>query len=808
VETAFRHTMMLPVEWWQGLAFDESCFLGPLRRRLRHLRVPAARADPLLADACADRSGGALATLDAAVRMAESIVQARAVPRGRPAAELVDRLLSDPDHVPPACFFVRRHPVEPDQVLACGAVILAIEPPPAASPDRGEPGRADASDRFAALRGPELEPLRELVRVVARDGWRAPLAGAAVALLGALGAVLQNLLFRGLIDVWDHLVPRAQELGAIALALGVLLYLYADQIILYRIAHRIGRHAEVRLRAALLDKLARLGDLYFRSRLLSDLADRAHRTHEVRLIPVVALELVHVSARLAAIVALMAALDPATLPLAVCAAVLVFAIPVSLGRALEDAKLRAARHSATLSRFLLDALLGVVPLRAHGGAPALRREHEEQLGEWAQASLAHQRLAVACEGLQLVAGFGLAAWLVLAHFGRHRDGGALLVIVFWSFQIPVLGQQIAFLARSYPALRASLVRTLEPLCALEQGVQAAADRDGLVAADAAAGPASPPAPGPEPGGDGAPAADDLTDIVPLDLVRSRRHARRDRRAAHGRAAPDRAAASGPGVRVVFDRVTVRMSGITLLRSVDLEVGSGEHVALLGASGAGKSSLLAVLLGLYPPSSGRVLADGEPLVDEPLDRLRARTAWVDPQVRLWNESLLANLLYGNALAPDRAAWAVRASDLLACMERLERGLQTSLGEGGVRLSGGEGQRVRYGRTLGREQVGLVLLDEPFRGLDRLHRRRMTERARAAWSGATLFCVTHDATDTEGFDRAVVIGEGAVLEDGPPAALLRRDSVYREMFLADRRTGEELWSSDEWRRVIVGGGRVEG
>src|SRR5439155_19621964 len=127
-----------------------------------------------------------------------------------------------------------------------------------------------------------------------------------------------------------------------------------------------------------------------------------------------------------------------------------------------------------------------------------------------------------------------------------------------------------------------------------------------------------------------------------------------------------------------------------------------------------------------------------------------------------------------------AQAIEAADLHGVLERLPDGLQTPLGEGGALVSGGEGQRVRFGRALLRPGVRLAILDEPFRGLDREKRRTLLARARDAWRGATLLCITHDVGETLGFERVVVVEGGRVVEDAAPAELAARaGSRYRAL-----------------------------
>ena len=141
---------------------------------------------------------------------------------------------------------------------------------------------------------------------------------------------------------------------------------------------------------------------------------------------------------------------------------------------------------------------------------------------------------------------------------------------------------------------------------------------------------------------------------------------------------------------------MRAAGHTILTDLDLSIPAGSHVAIVGPSGAGKSSLVGLLLGWHRAASGQVCVDGVPLDGPRLAQLRQETAWVDPTVQLWNRSLLDNLRYGahGAHAAPLAA-VLEQADLRSVLEKLPDGLQTSLGEGGGLVSGGEGQRVRLG-----------------------------------------------------------------------------------------------------------------
>jgi ATP-binding cassette subfamily B protein len=260
--------------------------------------------------------------------------------------------------------------------------------------------------------------------------------------------------------------------------------------------------------------------------------------------------------------------------------------------------------------------------------------------------------------------------------------------------------------------------------------------------------------------------------------------------------------------VELERVTVRIADHTILDGIDVAIPQGSHVAIVGPSGAGKSSMVGLLLGWHRLAAGRILIDGLPLDGTRLGQLRQETAWVDPTVQLWNRSLFENLLYG---APeDRVSdigMSLDAADLRDLLEHFPDGLQTTLGEGGALVSGGEGQRVRLGRAVLRGGTRLVLLDEAFRGLDRERRRKLLTQARKLWADTTLLCITHDIGETKEFDRVLVMEHGKIVEDGVPDELaVRTNSRYRSMLEAEAAVRHDLWSAGDWRRFRLDEGKL--
>jgi ATP-binding cassette subfamily B protein len=201
-------------------------------------------------------------------------------------------------------------------------------------------------------------------------------------------------------------------------------------------------------------------------------------------------------------------------------------------------------------------------------------------------------------------------------------------------------------------------------------------------------------------------------------------------------------------------------------------------------------------------------DGGRLEGLELNRVRSCTAWVDPAVQLWNRSLIENLEFGqDADLQLPVGKRVVDAELRGLVEQLPEGMQTLIGEGGTLVSGGEGQRVRFGRGLGRPEARLAILDEPFRGLEHERRAVLLRRARERWRHATLICVTHDIAETAGFDRVLVVARGRVIEDGHPAELAARvNSTYRSLLDAEGEVRQRLWAHPGWRTIRLERGTI--
>jgi ATP-binding cassette subfamily B protein len=605
---------------------------------------------------------------------------------------------------------------------------------------------------------------------------------AALAVTAASG-IVEILLLRGMLDIGQRL-GSDQRMAALAVlftfAVGVLfLQLPVQTTIL-----RIGRRLETRMRVAFLSKIPRLNDRYFQSRLISDMTQRARDLSSLGGLPRLGATFIQTVFQLVLTLFAVIILDPKSLFIAFLATVSAVALSIISNPFLVEQDLRLRTHIAALSRFYLDSLLGLVTIRTHGAERTVRREHEGLLVEWARTSFAMVRTNLIVEGVSGLVSTLFSVWLLLNYIAQGGSASGVLLIFFWTLNLPRLGQQLTQLIQQYPLQRNRILRFLEPLGAPEDSYAAAIPAADAVAAEAGVEAGDDPEQAPP--AVGAPAGAEAA-IVP----------------AGGEAV------SPPGpVGLVFDQVTVQAAGHTILRDVNFDLAPGSHLAVVGASGAGKSSLVGLLLGWHRPASGRLLVDGLPLTEAGLRRLRRETAWVDPAIQLWNRTFVDNLRYGaDDNNPAAMSGVIEQADLLEVLERMPSGLQTPLGEGGGLVSGGEGQRVRLGRAMLRPGARLVILDEPFRGLDRTKRRELLARARQVWAGATLICITHDVSQTLDFERVLVIDDGRIVEDAGPGDLVNQpDSRYSGLLQAEQAVHESLWASASWRRLYMAEGRL--
>jgi ATP-binding cassette subfamily B protein len=218
----------------------------------------------------------------------------------------------------------------------------------------------------------------------------------------------------------------------------------------------------------------------------------------------------------------------------------------------------------------------------------------------------------------------------------------------------------------------------------------------------------------------------------------------------------------------------------ILSGISVHLPAGKMLAIVGATGSGKSTLVALLARLYDPTSGEVLLDGVPIRELSLEQVRAAIGVVPQDAFLFSDSIRENLALGvssdDAEARDeRVRWAAGIAQLDRTIDRLPAGYDTLLGERGVNLSGGQKQRATLARAIARDPKVLVL-DDALSAVDTHTEAEILAGLRGVLRDRTSVVVSHRVSAVMGADQIVVLDDGRVVESGTHADLLQSGGVY--------------------------------
>lgn len=257
---------------------------------------------------------------------------------------------------------------------------------------------------------------------------------------------------------------------------------------------------------------------------------------------------------------------------------------------------------------------------------------------------------------------------------------------------------------------------------------------------------------------------------------------------------DKEGAEAPAVirgEIEYDdvRFSYKEDGPEILKGVSFHVEPGETYALVGSSGAGKSTLISLVPRLYDVNAGAIRMDGKDLRDWPLQELRDHIGFVTQDTFLFNDTIRENLLYAKPDATDEELMdACRRAGIAEFIESLADGLSTYVGNRGVRLSGGEKQRLSLARVILKDPE-VILLDEATASLDSVSESRIQEALEPLLKEKTSLVVAHRLSTILDADRILVLQDGVICDAGTHAELLENSEAYRTFYETQFKAGEE-------------------
>ena len=237
---------------------------------------------------------------------------------------------------------------------------------------------------------------------------------------------------------------------------------------------------------------------------------------------------------------------------------------------------------------------------------------------------------------------------------------------------------------------------------------------------------------------------------------------------------------------IFDKVSFSYDGVReVVKEISLSIPVGKTTAIVGPSGSGKSTLAKLIFGFYKPYRGQIFIDGQDNTLIKTKSLRAQLAVTPQDIVLFNDTLEYNITYGSSdVSKDMLNNVIEKADLANLVSKLPIGLLTKVGERGLKLSGGEKQRVAIARML-LKKCDINILDEATSSLDPKSEKRIIENLLEKRTSKTLIIISHRLSSISGADNILVIDNGQLVQEGKHDRLMRENGLYKEMWDKQKR-----------------------
>jgi ATP-binding cassette, subfamily B, bacterial len=234
-----------------------------------------------------------------------------------------------------------------------------------------------------------------------------------------------------------------------------------------------------------------------------------------------------------------------------------------------------------------------------------------------------------------------------------------------------------------------------------------------------------------------------------------------------------------GAAIVFNKVSFHYpGGAQVFDKFSLRLNAGQRVGLVGQSGGGKSTVFTLLQRFYDVNQGHISIDGQNISKVTQESLRAAISVVPQDISMFHRSIMENIRYGRPSATDDEVLRAAIAERCDFVETLPEGLETMVGDRGVKLSGGQRQRIAIARAFLKD-APILLLDEATAALDSESEEAIREALGRLMRGRTVIAIAHRLATLRNFDRVIMLQGGRIIEDGPPDILMQGRGPYREL-----------------------------